>query len=490
MDMDKLDLSAETLLEGVRWSPHHDINADLFLHLADQLSSMERYEEAQAVIEAVRISSQQIHSLGVYGTVQNAADILECVINTRRMHYRNHCKIAKKLLMDLLLLQLDDYIDIFSKNDSNDQELNESIIAIVRLLKSQLSEQNDGLLGSITDKVYSFCSRMTEIKSNKDLRLSKVISKIISLYGKHFICADHNKKLHFPKVFVKLQDVPFHIDEAARLSLYAIHQESLADLLKKVSVGKLGQLEGNFGQLMFSQAVMFFGKQASKNLSLFAELCNSLAYNRIETGLLTERYAFVDSGCTLVTMSFLVEASDRDTSYHREFCEKLAQYCDTYGWLHYRNAFTSYQEKISSQDNEKRDLPSPIERTDASLFKSEEFLKQGVRYDPKRAIIHYHLSRLYFIRVELIWQSDPGAISRDMIGISAQFIDEHLNNSLREWRNARQFDRFGRLHSRLSLLHNRINRYKKVWDKRQLMGIAGGLEQSFQPGSGDMTRTI
>ena len=107
------------------------------------------------------------------------------------------------------------------------------------------------------------------------------------------------------------------------------------------------------------------------------------------------------------------------------------------------------------------------------IERADKFLRQGIRYDPTRAIIHYHLANIYLSRVELIWQSAPESVSNPSVGSQAHCIDNFLKQAFQEWRNARDFDQFGRIHNQLVSLHKNISKYQKVWGNRQQTGIAG-----------------
>jgi hypothetical protein len=115
-----------------------------------------------------------------------------------------------------------------------------------------------------------------------------------------------------------------------------------------------------------------------------------------------------------------------------------------------------------------------------SLLRAEQFLKEGVRFDQNRAIIHYHLARVYLTYVEMIWQENAQNILLPNVGGQASEIDIYINDAFRHWRSAKDQDTFDRLHKELTWIHSRISSYKVAWESRKYRGIAGEVKLEME----------
>jgi hypothetical protein len=518
MDVGKSDLAARHLGEAIRWSPHADLNVDHCLRLANLLNNMERYQEAQTVIDAMRVPTQELHALQLSETKRNAPAVIECVINTRRMRYARSL-LNCKTLAHKFTIQLPEYYLAEMKKKEEWKTLENSLDRINLLLERSINDLN------VQDLVHDTYQKINKALKGDDvstsgtmINFSELIETVVYRHIKVDEREDYNR-FYFPRIFIKLREQGSNLsktlNQTATLACYALNEKAMKAVLAEgsMSITEVGTLKEYYANVMLSHIVLFFGKQARNSLSQFAELCNALAYNRAETNAHIEKHSLVDASSAIATMYYLLSVSDHDSKNRRLFAEKLAQFWDTYGWAQYRNILSTIDSPSGLQkddtDTEKRSysvsfaqqglrpfgapqnsvhagrsyiaLESNKAKQARDLLKTaEEYLKEGLRYDPTRAIIHYHLARLYLTYVELTWQSDPKGIFSGDIGGEAYVIDEYITQAFRQWRSANEYDRYKRLHSRMSWLYNRISAYKRAWEKRQLNGIAGDALADFK----------
>lgn len=298
------------------------------------------------------------------------------------------------------------------------------------------------------------------------------------------------------KIFQEIRDPEGKFDwnalnKAAKGARIVLNDDDRAILFKilrkpKSNNGTSYALTDGFRIIMESNVTMYLSREYSNKLSQFSELCNTLAYNRAETGQHLV-HAYYDSAVAISVMSYLIHTTTQGSDVRRTFELKQAQFLDTFGWARYRN-FLANAVKINPFNlDEIRDPNTTTVNAFSGSRKSvkpreyyepeqlriaEKYLRSGIRYHHERAIIHYHLSRLYLTRVETLWQRVPEIYNPDVAKF-APVIDTSITESFRHLRNAREFDRFKRLHMQISWLSNRIRMYKLAWEKRQFRGIAG-----------------
>jgi hypothetical protein len=533
-EIDKVELSIRHLMEAVRWSPHNDLNVDIFLRLADELSLVERYRDAQAVIEAIRIPRYELNMVDLSEAKRNAPDIMECVINTRRTNYSRSLVHGKKIAHRFRILTPSAYIQLLSQTQDEGskeerEKLKEFLNAIINLFVNNLDySKSPSLTGDddINRRVKKLLYwKKTEPSTDKggtqtitEEHFPTTLEGLVSNFQSDADTSDDNAKAEIAApsllaVFTTLASDKIAsartkdaINRCALFARFAVSSRWRTEILakifgtqKKLPMSKNlssvtnGELEPQFAQVMFCHAAAYFAEQGLQSLEQIAEICNSLAFNRAETGLHIEEYAKQDSATALAIMAYLYHISDRDTEHYRRFSGHLAQYCDTYGWLHYRMISRNTKEpgdirapRISMEDT--RNPTSPHNKTRDFIELAERFLQMGLRYDPVRSIIHFHLARIYLARVELVWQLDPSALALEIEkdvspqtgGLRIQsserkavHIDRYLNEAFRAWREADKHDEHRRLHPRLVWLYNRISAYRRGWDERQLRAIAG-----------------
>jgi tetratricopeptide (TPR) repeat protein len=241
-------------------------------------------------------------------------------------------------------------------------------------------------------------------------------------------------------------------------------------------------------QIVFASSVIYhLSREASFQLSQIAELCNVLAYNRAEEGQHL-RHAYTDSATAVIIIQYLHQCAPVNSRQRDAFAKKLAQFHDTFGWVRFR-AFTRFSATAAPLGRDEKRLYLELQSLIGGnhipgimdkrwgpgagidvhdLIKAEQFMRRGIRYEQRRAILHYHLARIYLQWVELIWQMNSMAIAhRDTNQPKLfRYINVYLELAFRSWRTAQECDRFGRLHMKLAWLYNRLTEYRKAWSSR------------------------
>jgi hypothetical protein len=271
-----------------------------------------------------------------------------------------------------------------------------------------------------------------------------------------------------PRVFVKMSkraSVAETLDQIAVLAICSLNGEALPNVITQtiINMKKDQSPENKFlgerlNEVMISHVIMFLAKQARNALVQIAELCNTLSYSRIELDAFGDNYPEIDSRAAVTIMSFLVAASDRDTKYHRQYANMMAQFLDTFAWTQYRKGMREIR------TNDATGL-TPVD-IQIVLKRTEDVLHQAIRYDPTRAIIHHHLSILYLTRVEFKWleRMQP---HYEMSERDASVIDINLKQALRAWHEASRHDVSHRLHKRLARQYHRVLEFEQAWGEEK-----------------------
>jgi hypothetical protein len=522
--LDEPSLRVQHLLNAVRESSYDDLDFENFLRLANQLNNIERYPEALAIIEAAQYPNQRLGEIQISYTRHQTPEILKCIIQSRARNFANATEDAR-LVATRFTLKVDSinkaddlpkdeglwklYTDCTSGNvvaTGKDElaKLFASADIIVKKYAEQagtleayartLDDVNESLeysneRGNLSDIAVDMTQNTSLRFENETEQRKKRKSSSASFFTDWFTPDHKYLDNNLLKIFYAMQSSHKSFnwaiyDDAAkksRISLSPISRKyAFEHILPQLSQSKVNP----FRVLLLSQMVMYHSREYSNKLSQFSELCNNLAYNRAQTGLYLEN-AYDYSIVAVVTMNYLLHTAETDSKPRHTFSRKLAQFCDTAGWVRYRY----YHTRVANKADWLRDAPQPYVN-EAQLQVAEKFLMKGIRYDQRRAIIHYHLARLYLTRVEVTWQHQHDLLGNKMplsfdekyhdgtepaknVQNYAHFVSTSITQAFRYLRNAKELNRFGRLHAQLSWLTNRINLYKKAWEKRQFRGIAG-----------------
>ena len=513
------ELRVQHLLEAVRQSVYDDLDLDNFLRIANQLNHMDRYSDAVSVIEALQYPAHRLGHTQLFETKRALPQILKCTIFTRSNRYSEGLILAKEIARSYQLPHNTDE-PTFTKDYLASLNLRLTVPQCEQL--AQIFKQaHEKIMGANWEvhfeldrdisKRFDELNKALGIKTEEETKgLSVSLQTFVKKHaysGVNFSNQNTTTASQEPKSFLIFKEIenPSNLNWLYQLSaraIYALDNRIFIEMLRRTLNDarepdrQAADLENPLKNIVLSQLLYFYSREASNALSQIAELCNMLAYNRAETGL-DFSHAFTDSACAIAIMSYLLRFTPHDESRRKHFSNKLAQFYDTFGWVRYRkymsvvsvanvpdeierlrltaNSIDSNREAGQTTQNRES---QPAENTENQnkqhyLEIAEEFLHQGSRYDPHKAIIYYHLARLHLTYAELVWQRDASIGDNARMSIYGTHIDSHLLKAFRAWREANKLDRFGRLHERLAWLYNRVNTLKRHWERRQLRIVAG-----------------
>ena len=410
----KPDLSAFHLMEAVRCAKYSDSHAPIAIsfRLASQLNSMERYADAEAVIDAMRDHHQQIVPGQLSSDELNATDIFHSVIYTRRMHYAESVQTGKRVAHRFHFPNLSKLVFAPSAFANAHKQAVKNIHNLIYALNP--SAQPGAQIPATLDqpRLQEEVSRIAAVLNFAHdyaggaacttplTSFSELVSLAVTKYVTNSIDdtngnSGNSQAKPFPGVFVDIvkhwSEERFTLETVSTLVYCWGSQHGLKFLVDQFVPATGDTVEAAFDTIFYSHVVAHYARQAWNSLTQFAELCNSLAYNRAETGIGLHygTYALIDAHCAAVVMAFLLESTSSDTPQRHEATDMLAQICDTYGWVNYRRTFPAT-----------RDTLNPLQRggnawllaIHGSFATTENYLLKGIRLDPKRAIIHYHLA--------------------------------------------------------------------------------------------------
>lgn len=450
------ELSVHHLTEAVRQSSYNDLDIDILLRLSNQLNSMERYDEALAVINGAQETTRYLTSLDLSESKRRALNVMECIISTRSNEFDTSAVLSEQALSQLKHVNpsiVDEYrTTVMNAHQDympdNTRKAFELILDGIEELILESTQGQDFYTG-ILRKV-GLC-KLTEnnivplidsIETNGLTSLYEVIRIVL-------------KELDYPNL------EEFNL-EGQITNIEILLEPALSSpevTMKSIDDAKLDHsLSTHLEQVMAKHIYLFLSKQAENRLSQMAELFNISAYNFAEMGIrISTAYSYAI--IALIIMHYLVDRSKTHKTKSLRYRKKLAQLSDTYGWLLYRDALQPQPESV---------LPNK-----QKLKIAEQFLKDGVKFDPERGIIHYHLARVYLLRVEMYWMESPTEISRYLNTDQASSIALLISQSFRSWREANRQDKYNRLHEKLSWLYNQISAYKRVWEARRRVAFIG-----------------
>lgn len=447
--MNRPELRAKHLSEAIRWSPYEDLDLDIFLRLANQLNNMEYYQEALSVLESARISTLQEHSWQPSFTQYQTPPIMQALVMTRSGDYHRSLNLAKQIAYNFQLkIQLPDKKFLKTLGGLKEDELDSFVRWFNQVDEklNQFSQQGKAL--QTNREIVNWLSEDLQRITGEQLEAPKNLWELIETFAKqsHRYFAEPSKD-RLLKVFNQLQDHPEMLDSVMCRALVLFDQELFISLLKEL---KSESSDDGIDFILQSQMLAFLAQESSFKMSQLAELANVLAYNRAETGIVLEN-AFVDSAMAFVVIYYLQAVAPRETELRRQLSHKLAQVSDTFAWVRYRYfTHTSYKTSTGVTQVEFFNLIT-------------RFFHIAIRYDQQRAIIHFHLTRVYLKEIELL-ASSKRPISQEF----ALEVERLLTQAFRHWNEARNADKFNHVHVHLAWIYNRLTEYRREWQKLQL----------------------
>lgn len=476
----ELQEAIQHLLEALRWSPNVELDIENFLKLGGHLNNIERYQDAQAIVTAVRELIERTSSVRMSPSRRRAVDILECVVQTRGGYYgralENAKSVAQEFEINFFEKPIEEYIENVrrfstaireSPNENVNWDENRSIhlIALLGIIAGMIKKDTSEYIPQFRE----------DLLADEIARQLQMITNTIRDYSDYAYL-----EVRFPQVFRKIinacrrdkfqsanqVDVASLISPVANIARYSLRLEDLAVLFQSFNnlydvpdgdsrvyqsinvatsfPSSNGQITLDFSKIILSQIIWKFSQENKQQLVQLAELCNTLAFARAQMGLHIQ-HAYVDSTCAIVIMNHLLKLASKTSESYQQFQRDIAQYYDTMGWVYFRDSLPRSEYQLIPEERYKR-----------QLIEAEANLRRGARYDQRRAIIHYHLAEVYhsrlLFRIRSITKSD--LFQRDF---EAQQLLEKANEHLGY---ARNYDQFRRLHNVISSLASRLAIYQ------------------------------
>ena len=417
------------LSEAIRATPQHNLSPELFVDLIEQLITLERYGDAEAITYAMRIPRSQMKEIPPH--LKYASDVLEAIINSRQLKHSRSLKLAKELAYKFQV-SIVQPIELKTKDS---KKINEKHDEVKRKIKEVF-----GLKAiHISSKDFKFSKLLSLVIKEKQ----GDVSKILSVFNQ--LSADQGtQNVEHPSAtgnkLSKLDDMIEWAKLALSVDFINLDKsEEKGSNEKKITTQKEKQTQYNNALIMLEHLIQI------------AEICNTLAYSRAETSVGEASYANVDSLTALVIVLYLYSISDIDNPIRLRLKTKIAQYCDTCGWVEYKLS----NPKLSDLDYSEKQ-PSVILKMQTGIKKAEHFLSMGLRYNPSLALLHYHLAYIYLEAVESIIHSNKpdlnSTVASPIYNEHLLFIDSYLERAETELANAKREDRFERIQIRIRKL--------------------------------------
>lgn len=503
--------SVAYLNAAVRRSPFNDRDFGLFEKLGMQFSHLERYPSAMAIAHAMKMPREALPPAGLLGIYRLAPEILEAEVLTRQGLYSQARLLSRRLAnhFRLFLSMGVDQGNLAGENKSAkdnyridfDQHTADFVIAYTnktlsenqKILKTfgeefskiihidddfiNIDSFSDGLarvIRSIASR-YALTDELPELDQNKGIKFLTVFEDIADVDLQQFRLTDTNASTNFyydpaqPR-YDDRNALYYALNHLAERSLYIQNKHKLMQLLT-ANVHR----SNDFHLAEYMRVVIYHGRQARSTLIYLADLLNILAYNRAMLGLARTRFGFVDAAIGVYILTYLYTTCDIAED-RVIIARKLAQVCDTYAWITFVNMrpMLSAMNQIEATQAGNQTESNLSRNILLKLDQVEKVLREGLRYDPSRAIIRYHLAYMYLASIEFLLNLDHSTDA--IIGMSAPeisvLVDEYLEHAEAEIAHARQSDQSKRLgykldqvskwYARMCRQHARLNgRYKE-----------------------------
>jgi tetratricopeptide (TPR) repeat protein len=477
MQMGDEKLSITHLSEAVRFTPFSDTHLNIFLKLAAQFSSTEQYVDAQAVLDAAMQPLSRLKGILLSHTRRNAISVMEIVTMTRRMLHAHALRHAQHIARNYELMSEEDFIELAEKVTHRDPQssfLNEfkgvsrRFGEVCELPSVQITQEKLMAIGTQFkirfEKITGISLRVGKVKQVGDI----LTAGLNAIYrGRFSPRADKARgegqtlEEGFAKLFSKAANpnakkltITERLSRIATLAYYAQDDDAARQCLETYALAQYP-----FALARFSQTMSFYTDQATGTLMQIADICNALGYNRASTTIGNNNIAYTDSLVAIAIMCYLRSVTNSEHPLYEVIRRRLAQYCDSLGWIEMamltRDIMNAKQFSVSSNqillsglEPQTGDLPYILAGLDQIIQRFE----QGIRYDPTRSIIHYHMAYAYIERAKTLMR-DIDSVSSKSDLINA--ISAALEAAGTEMEVVRRNDTHGRLRERLKQLSQR-----------------------------------
>lgn len=445
-----LQQAATYLNDAVRRSPYHDKDFYLFERLVSVFNRLERYQNARAIAEAMKIPRERLKTgVAPMGVFRLAPEILELQALTRQGLYERARQLSRRIAREFEL-QAQDMSQLGKEEDTQnpcqspgkDEAQNQSqwtikedaqyLTKFEKRISRQKSYQTDHL-----ERVRQIFS-ITDLNGSFAQVLSKVVEDQRSLAETHNIPGE--ERGIFSNMFARIpktEEPNKVLNTLAVRVLWVQNREAIDQLLQ----GKHSQGD-DFAIPKRMHIAIHVGQEARSILTYLGDLMNAMAFNRVMLRQLESIHPLIDATCAVYIFNYLYQTCDHDEPKHGMLSRKLAQSLDTYAWVIYTLG-------IPERDH------AGGARRESVLAHTKRLLLLAQRYDANRAIVYYHLAHVSLDLADLTLEQSERS--------RHQFF-EHLDNAQQAIENARSGDHSKRLGHRLDQL---VQRYDALLQKQE-----------------------
>jgi hypothetical protein len=398
------------LLTALMSSPPAKQNPTHFVKLIANLNLMEQFDEAQSVIDAVRSPYHHVSSMKPFH-ISRELDIVQAIVKVRRGKFGEAYEEAKAIakqfqfselanleeriapatvepfnLLAHLLQENDPKVD--DTDTQREQAFQETANKIVKFARNKITEtviRLESMLRDLSSREMTFNQsvreKMQQVETKRHVSWESYRHEhgIESdpLYRKYRESQRQNSTdssqadkfipfvvRHPLDIFSELREQardstsygeapPF--ETALHLTAYRLQFFKLEKALQRLLLDSSGE---NKPELQISnQLLLAILNRSVREVELYAELCNVLAYAKAELDIRLP-IALADARHALLVMSVLYALSAPMVENHlRKYRENLALYFDTWAWIHYRaaNTYSTHDETINNSDRVQSD---------------------------------------------------------------------------------------------------------------------------------------
>lgn len=445
-----LQQAATYLNDAVRRSPYHDKDFYLFERLVSVFNRLERYQNARAIAEAMKIPRERLKTgVAPMGVFRLAPEILELQALTRQGLYERARQLSRRIAREFEL-QAQDISQLGKKEEAQNQSQSPGKEEVQN--QCQLTTIGDGQylaefekrISEQDDEGSDYKERVRQIFSIKDLNggfaemLVKVVEAQKSL-AKPYNIPGEDRGI-FSNMFARITETEKQNEILNTLAARVLWVQN-REVIKQLLEGKHSQDDG-FAIAKRMHIAIHVGQEARSILTYLGDLMNAMAFNRVMLRQLESIHPLIDATCAVYIFNYLYQTCDHDEPKHGMLSRKLAQSLDTYAWV-------IYSLGIPERDHDH------WERRESVLAHTKRLLLLAQRYDANRAIVYYHLAHVSLDLADLMLEKSERS--------RHQFF-EHLDNAQQAIENARRGDHSKRLGHRLDQL---VQRYDALLQKQE-----------------------
>jgi tetratricopeptide (TPR) repeat protein len=456
------------LIQATAWMLHRDHQADYLLLLAEKLDQLDRFEDAQAVLIALRKLRFFLEFQTFSVTKARQVEILNCVMESRQerfaraLHHAEHVwwrwrhkdhsfnpfkKDGRDYFYEQRLdIDTDDFrnsFKIFMDYFQRDIRKLKKGIVTNALLPEHVAVLNEiGLISSDDLSTVIFLG----IQTLNHRQMTALVSRAVDIpySDKHRWVSKQN----------------------ADYALPLLDAQALAECTPKLNV--------NWN--ISVRLIEFFCRESLRSVEQVCQLINNVVYNRIELRLdapfdLTERNdqsnlkpleirnaAGIETVLSL-TKLLLGSVGVEGEVHLARFRLSMRNYLDTKGWLQYCDAKTELHKGLLNKTGFFNELDIPLKMLEDAR---STLANSALKLDQQNSIVYFHAAQAHVTIFEWLWQNITNESKSTYAATLAPFLQENLEMARTYWYSAQETDNNGRMKSSLSTLWQSIEYYERI----------------------------